>query len=146
MVVSEHLNTVPDGVLVAFGVAEVVPVRLPGGQGTTWRAGQVILKPADSIRAGRCSADVYDGLNGPGFRVPQPVRAVTGDWVALGWACWQWVPGTAADWSGVSPRWPELIAVSRALPAALAKVPVPSWLAAEENPWAIGDRRSGGVG
>ena len=47
--VSEQTDAVPDGVLAAFGVAGVVPVRLPGGQGTTWRAGQVVLKPADSV-------------------------------------------------------------------------------------------------
>ena len=140
VVVLEHLDTVPDGVLAAFGVAGVVPVRLPGGQGTTWRAGQVVLKPADSVRAGRWFAEVYDGLVGPGFRVPRPVRAVSGDWIALGWTCWQWVTGAAADWSGVSPRWPELVAVSRALHAALADVPVPPWRGTEENPWVIGDQ------
>jgi len=137
---AEQMDAVPDGVLAAFGVAGIVPVRLPGGQGTTWRAGPVVLKPADSVRAGRWFAEVYEGLNGPGFRVPRPVRAVSGDWLALGWACWQWVPGTAADWSGVSPRWPELIAGSRALHAALAGVPVPPWRGTEENPWVVGDQ------
>jgi uncharacterized protein (TIGR02569 family) len=137
---SEGSDGVPAGALAAFGVAGTVPVRLAGGQGTTWRAGQVVLKPADSVRAGRWLAEVYDGLNGPGFRVPRPVRAVSGDWVALGWACWRWVAGAPADWSGVSPRWAELIAVSRALHAALADVPVPPWLGTEENPWVIGDQ------
>jgi uncharacterized protein (TIGR02569 family) len=100
----------------------------------------VVLKPADSLRAGRWFADVYDGLAGPGFRVPKPVRAATGDWVAHGWTAWQWVAGAPADWSGVSPRWPELIAVSRALHAALASVPVPPWRGTEENRWVIGDQ------
>lgn len=136
----ERPDTVPGGVLAAFGVAGTAPVRLPSGQGTTWRAGHVVLKPADSVRAGRWFADVYAELNGPGFRVPRPVRAVTGDWVAQGWTCWQWVAGAAADWSGVSPRWPELVAVSRALHAALAGVPVPPWRGTEENRWVIGDQ------
>jgi uncharacterized protein (TIGR02569 family) len=140
VIASEPVDTVPADVLAAFGLAGVVPVRLPGGQGSAWRAGQVVLKPADSVRAGRWFADVYDELNGPGFRVPRPVRAMTGDWVELGWTCWRWVAGAAADWSGVSPRWPELIAVSRALHAALADVPVPPWRASEENPWVIGDQ------
>src|SRR6201999_1896934 len=72
-------------------------------------------------------------------RVPRPVRAANGDWVSDGWTGWQWVAGTAADWTGVSPRWPELVTVSRALHAALADVPVPPWRATEENPWTIGD-------
>lgn len=139
MVVPEHPAPVPEAVLAAFGVGDVVPVRLPGGQGTAWRAGDVVLKPADSTRAARWFAEVYDALTGPGFRVPRPVRAVSGDWVAEGWTASCWVDGTAADWSGISPRWPELAAVSRALHAALASVPVPAWRSTEENPWTIGD-------
>jgi uncharacterized protein (TIGR02569 family) len=130
---------VPEEVLSAFGLDGAAPARLPGGQGTAWRAGQVVLKPVDSDQAGQWFADVYASLNGPGFRVPRPVRALSGDWVALGWAGYQWVPGAAADWSGVSPRWPELVTVSRALHAALAGVPVPSWRRTVENPWTIGD-------
>ena len=144
-----RLDSVPEEVLAAFGLAGTVPMRLSGGQGTAWRAGHVVLKPADSLRAGRWFAEVYDALTGPGFRVPRPVRALTGDWltgdwltgdwVALGWTAYQWVSGTAADWSGVSPRWPAMVTVSRALHAALAGVPVPAWRATEENPWTIGD-------
>jgi uncharacterized protein (TIGR02569 family) len=136
---SERLNGVPEGVLAAFGLAGTVPVRLPGGQGTAWRAGQVVLKPADSVQAGQWFAEVYDALAGPGFRVPRPVRALTGDWVARGWTAYRWVPGAAANWSGVSPRWPDMVAVSRALHAALADVSAPSWRATVENPWTIGD-------
>jgi uncharacterized protein (TIGR02569 family) len=134
-----RLDGVPGEVLAAFGLAGTVPVRLAGGQGTAWRAGQAVLKPADSERAGRWFAEVYDTLSGPGFRVPRPVRSAAGDWVALGWTAYQWVPGIAADWAGDSPRWPEMVTVSRALHAALASVPVPSWRAAEENEWTIGD-------
>lgn len=136
---SARLERVPEGVLAAFALAGSVPVRLSGGQGTAWRAGQVVLKPADSVRAGRWFAEVYDALTGPGFRVPRPVRALTGDWVARGWTAYRWVPGAAADWSGVSPRWPDLVAASRALHAALASVSVPAWRATVENRWTIGD-------
>ncbi len=140
MVTSEWLDVVPEAVLAAFGATGVDPVPLAGGRGTAWRAGQVVLKPADSVREGRWFADVYDALSGPGFRVPRPVRAVTGDWVEHGWTAWQLVAGAPADWSGVSPRWPELIAVSRALHAALAGASVPEWRATMENPWMIGDQ------
>lgn len=132
--------TVPAEVLTAFGLDGTVPRLLPGGQGTAWRARDVVLKPAGSDRAGRWFADVYDTLDGPGFRVPRPVRALTGDWVARGWTCYEWVPGAADGWAGDSPRWPELITASRSLHAALARIPVPSWLAGAENPWAIADK------
>jgi uncharacterized protein (TIGR02569 family) len=136
----QRLDGVPEEVLATFGVAGSAPMRLAGGQGTTWRAGPMVLKPADSLRAGRWFAEVYDALSGPGFRVPRPVRAATGDWVAHGWTAWQCVAGAPADWSGVSPRWPELIAVSRALHAALAGVSAPPWRARVENRWVIGDQ------
>jgi len=137
--VPQRPDGVPEEVLTAFGLAGVTPARLAGGQGTAWRAGPVVLKPVDSVRDGRWFADVYDALDGPGFRVPRPVRALTGDWVALGWAGYQWIAGAPADWSGISPRWPELVAVSRALHAALAGLTTPSWRRAVENPWTIGD-------
>jgi len=140
VVTSEWLDVVPEAVLAAFGATGVDPVPLSGGRGTAWRAGHVVLKRADSVREGRWFADVYDALSGPGFRVPRPVRAVTGDWVEHGWTAWQLVAGAPADWSGVSPRWPELIAVSRALHAALAGASVPEWRATMENPWMIGDQ------
>lgn len=139
MEASQRLDGVPEEVLTAFGLGGAVPLRLPGGQGTAWRAGQLVLKPADSARAGRWFAEVYASLAGPGFRVPRPVRVLTGDWVAHGWTAYQWVPGAAADWSGDSPRWPGLVEVSRALHAALAGVRVPSWRATVENPWTTGD-------
>jgi len=131
---------VPAVVLAAFGVADVTPTPLAGGQGTAWLAGSVVLKPADIDPADRWNADVYDTLSGPGFRVPRPVRADTGDWIAHGWTAWRRVSGTPADWSGVSPRWPELIAGSRALHAALALIPVPRWRVTQDIPWTVGDQ------
>jgi hypothetical protein len=86
----------------------------------------------------------------PGFRVPQPHRAVaedgaTGDWVAQdplagAWVAWQWLPGEPASWSGVSPFWPSLIAASRAFHAALAGRPAPSWLGRDGSQWTVGDQ------
>ena len=75
---AEGLDSVPEEVLAAFGLAGTVPTRLTGGQGTAWRAGHAVLKPADSVRAGRWFAEVYDALTGPGFRVPRLARASGG--------------------------------------------------------------------
>jgi uncharacterized protein (TIGR02569 family) len=138
----------PDpGVLAAFG-AHADPVRLPGGEGTAWRAGQIVLKPAGDPRVARWTAGLYRDLTGrrdPGFRVPAPLRAATGDWVAADpvtgdWVAWQWLPGEPAAWAGVSPFWPRLIAASRAFHAALAGRPAPSWLGRDGSPWTVGDQ------
>jgi len=134
-------------VLAAFGVS-ADPVRLAGGKGTAWRAGETVLKPAGSPRAARWTAELYDSLAsrpGPGFRVPRPVRAESGDWVAAApasgaWVAWEWLPGEPADWSGVSPCWPRLIAASQAFHAALAGRPAPPWLGRDGSPWTVSDQ------
>jgi len=138
----------PDpGVLAAFG-ARADPVPLPGGEGTAWRAGEVVLKPAGDPRVARWTADLYRDLapsgllagRDPGFRVPRPLRAAAGDWVAGGWVAWQWLHGEPASWAGVSPFWPRLIAASRAFHAALAGRPAPPWLGRDGSPWTAGDQ------
>ena len=148
-------------VLASFG-ASAEPVLLPGGQGTAWRAGEVVLKPADDSRVARWTADLYRDLDpldplgllaarrDPGFRVPRPLRTVaeggaTGDWVAQdplagAWVAWQWLPGEPASWAGVSPFWPPLIAASRAFHAALAGRPAPAWLGHDGSQWTVGDQ------
>src|SRR6478752_1468189 len=155
-------------VLTSFGASADL-VSLPGGRGTAWRAGEVVLKPADDPRVARWTADLYRDLNpqdpldplaarrdplaarrDPGFRVPRPLRTVAGDgaagdWVARdpqagAWVAWQWLPGEPASWSGVSPFWPRLIAASRAFHAALAGRPAPPWLGRDGSQWTVGDQ------
>ena len=148
-------------VLASFG-ASADPVSLPGGRGTAWRAGEVVLKPVGDPLVARWTADLYRDLDpldpldplaagrDPGFRVPRPLRAVaedgaTGDWVAQdplagAWVAWQWLPGEPASWSGVSPSWPSLIAASRAFHAALAGRPAPPWLGRDGSQWTVGDQ------
>ena len=154
-------------VLASFG-ASADPVSLPGGRGTAWRAGEVVLKPAGDPRVARWTADLYRDLDpldlldplspldplaarrDSGFRVPRPLRTVaedgaTGDWVAQdplagAWVAWQWLPGEPASWSGVSPFWPSLIAASRAFHAALVGRPAPPWLGRDGSQWTVGDQ------
>jgi uncharacterized protein (TIGR02569 family) len=141
-------------VLASFGT-KADPVALPGGEGTTWRAGEMVLKPAGDPRVARWTAEVYRSLSGiprqdPGFRVPRPLGSAAGDWVAEDpvtgpWVAWQWLPGEPADWAGVSPFWPRLIAASRAFHAALAGRPAPPWLGQDGSPWTAGDQVAWGT-
>lgn len=126
--------------LAAFGASGSVPVPLAGGQGTAWRAGEIVLKPTESRQAARWTAGLYSTLSGSGFRVPRPVRSACGDWMAEGWVAWQWLPGAPADWRGVSPRWGQLLTVSLAFHAALAGIPAPSWLGRDGTQWTVGDQ------
>src|SRR5690348_16254771 len=49
-------------VLTSFGASADL-VSLPGGRGTAWRAGEVVLKPAGDPRVARWTADLYRDLN-----------------------------------------------------------------------------------
>jgi len=143
-------------VLTSFGAGDggdAAAVPLPGGQGTAWRVGQLVLKPAGDPQVARWTAGLYLSLSGhqdPGFRVPRPLRCLAGgepagDWVAQDsetgpWVAWQWLPGEPASWAGRSPFWPRLITASRAFHAALAGRPAPSWLGTDGSQWTVGDQ------
>ncbi|HEX5290697.1 MAG TPA: phosphotransferase [Streptosporangiaceae bacterium] len=99
--------------LASFG-ASADPVSLPGGRGTAWRAGEVVLKPVGDPRVARWTADLYRDLEpsdpsdpsdcldplaarrDPGFRVPRPLRTVAGDGVTG--------DGVTGDWVAQDPR------------------------------------------
>ena len=123
-------------VLADFGIEGVRPVLLPGGEGRSWRAGDVVLKPAGSEAEAQSVAEVFSALPDSGaVRVPRPVRTMSGAWVSGGWVAWSWLPGETA-----TGRWPEIIAAGSALHRLLADVPRPAFLDTRDDVWAIGDR------
>ncbi|WP_328999614.1 TIGR02569 family protein [Kribbella sp. NBC_00709] len=120
-------------VLDAFGLAEPA-VLLPGGQGETWRSGDVVLKRAVSESAWR--AGVLAGLpESEEFRVPRPVRSRTGEWVAFGWEGTELLAG-ATDVR----RQDEVLRAAEAFHATVAGLPRPDFLDALDDPWSNGDR------
>src|ERR1700749_5071799 len=122
-------------VLASFG-ASADPVSLPGGEGTSWRAGNAVLKPVGDLRVARWTADLYRDLaarRDAGFRGPRPLGSVTED-------------GAAGDWVAQDPlgggwvAWPGLIAATRAFHPALAGRSAPAWLGRDGSQWTIGDQ------
>jgi uncharacterized protein (TIGR02569 family) len=119
----------PTEVLQAFA-AEVDPAPLPGGRGTSWRAGAIVLKPANSPSQGEELAALVAGLPEDGFRVARPLGAIDGRFVVSGWSAWRWVEGRHAD-----DRWEEMVALSERLGRVLADRPRPAFLEQLHDPW-----------
>ncbi|MEU7531094.1 TIGR02569 family protein [Saccharothrix sp. NPDC042600] len=122
-------------VLAAFGTS-ADPVLLPGGQGRAWRAGQVVVKPVDSVAETVWRAEVLAALpDSPAFRVSRPVRTADGGWTHDGWEAGLLVAGEP----DVS-RQDDVLRAATAFHAAIADVPRPAFLDARDDPWSHGDR------
>lgn len=146
----------PPQVLAAFGVAGATATALPGGQGSSWLAPPLVLKPVGSdLEAEEVVwlAEALRPLGGAlaeeaGVRLPADVPAdvpagVPGRgrrWVVDGWRAMTWVAGGP----GPAGRWTELLAAARAFTAAVAHLPRPAFLDRRSNPWAVADRAAWG--
>ena len=123
--------------LAGFGLVGT-PERLTGGQGTSWRVGQIVLKPGVDPRYQEWLGAVVAGMEQRGFRLPTVRRAEDGAWVVLRWGAQAFLPGSTvregrADWGSI-------IGVSRALHAATAALQRPEFLDERSDPWAWADR------
>ncbi|MBO0825588.1 MAG: hypothetical protein J2P27_17310 [Actinobacteria bacterium] len=126
----------PQSALAAFGVAGTRPVWLRGGQGTCWRAGDVVLKPAHaSIAELEWWALVSAGIRCERFRIARQLLTADGSAVVAGWCASQFVAGEQRQHS-----WMDALAVGEHLHAALRDVPRPGFLDSRDDPWSIGDR------
>lgn len=126
----------PRQVLAAFGVASQSLVRLDGGQGTSWLAGDLVLKPADlDMPELEWLADVYAQVFCDGFRIARQRRAGNGAVRVDGWCATEYLAGEHAE-----RRWADAIAVGERFHAALRGIPRPGFLDQRASPWAIGDR------
>ncbi|WP_142212921.1 TIGR02569 family protein [Streptomyces sp. SLBN-118] len=122
-------------VLTAFGATEE-PVPLPGGRGSAWRSGPLVLEPAEAAPETVWRAGVLHHLpQTPGFRVARPVPAVDGGWTAHGWEASRLIVGSADP-----DRADDVIRAGEAFHAALRDLPRPRFLGIRDTPWSRADR------
>ena len=129
----------PGDVLAAFGATET-PVRLAGGQGAAWRAGDIVIKPADaSDDVLAWEAGMLAVIPPETVRVARPTRSATGAFVVDGWCASTFCVGRHEP-----RRWLDVIEAGRRLHAALRHVPRPAALEARSDRWAVADRAAWG--
>ena len=126
----------PEEVLESFGLTGAAAQPVSGGQGRTWSAGGVVLKPVDDAVEAAWLGDVLSELAEDGFRINRPVQSASGTWVVDGWSAWELLAGEH-DTSG---RWVEVLRVGERLNAALSGLPRPGFLDSRTHAWAVGDR------
>jgi uncharacterized protein (TIGR02569 family) len=117
--------------LAAFALAGPA-VPLPGGEGRSFRAGDLVLRRenADEVGEAAWRADLFAGIRADGFRVPRPVRTAAGGWIAPGgWTAWTFVEGRPATGADA----PAAARAAAAFHAALAAIPRPEHLAQRDS-------------
>jgi hypothetical protein len=127
-------------VLAAFGLTGPA-VRLRGGQGTSWRVGDVVLKPGVDAEFQQWLGTELATVDQRGFRLPAVRRAVDGSWVVGGWGGQEALEGLE-DVRG--PDWSQLVDSARAFHAATAQLRRPGFLDRRSDPWAVADRAAWG--
>jgi uncharacterized protein (TIGR02569 family) len=138
----------PERVLDLFAVpGDVGP--LPGGQGTSVRAGDLVLSPGRDpavcawlnpvLARLAVRLDERPGRSRRDLRIAMPVPARDGEWVVDGWGASRWEPGTTS-----CTDLDVLVATGRLLHAELAGV-VPSrpeGLSRRDDRWACAEREA----
>lgn len=109
---------------------------LAGREGHAWRAGDIVLKPAD-VPADELEwqAAVIGSIQSRAVRVAPPRRAADGAFVVDGWCATDYLTGAHEP-----ARWPEVIRAGEALHAAIAGQSRPPLLDRRTDRWAVGDR------
>lgn len=128
----------PRPVVAAFGGDPDRLVPLPGGQGTSWRAGPIVLKPAQPGEpipwlATACAAMPAS----PHYRFARWIRATDGSWSVNGWSATRWLPGQRRQGA-----WKARLATAARFHADLPELDSEAltMLEAREDPWSIGVR------
>jgi hypothetical protein len=108
-------------------------VPLDGGGGTSWRAGNIVLKPAAQAEEVGWIAAFVEALDvGDHLRVAKHLSTSDGEHVRAGWAGTEWLEGQHH-----SDRWDEALLVSRVFHAAARKAQAdwPSFMRNRSDPW-----------
>jgi uncharacterized protein (TIGR02569 family) len=128
----------PAHVIAAFGLTGVGGDQLDGGQGRTWRFGDVVLKPVENAVEAAWVASTFDTLRVSGIRVARPIRSSDGRWVVGGWSAQRFVSGRQA------PRYDDIIDASLSLHESLAGIPEPKFLRDRDSVYSWADRLAWG--
>jgi uncharacterized protein (TIGR02569 family) len=105
------------------------PQKLEGGEGRSYRVGELVLKPVDDIARYEWVAELLTNIHSSEFRIAMPKRTELGEFTYLSWGATQFEPGVE-----IHGRWPEKLAVCRELHNCLQRVQIAP-LPPSSDPW-----------
>lgn len=126
----------PPGVALAkaFG-SDATPIVLSGGQGTTYRSGEIILKPTGNIESSNWQAELFSKIESTTeVRIAKPVKSTKGLWVHEGYVAW-----TVLEGKHTVGNYDEKLSASIAFHKLLKDFPKPSFLGTASSSWATAD-------
>ncbi len=130
----QNENIPPQEVLQAFKL-KGTPLLLVGGQGTSYRVGDVVLKPTKNEVEANWLAEIYLKLKSNKFRISKPIPGPNGQWVFQGWTA-----NSFLDGKHIPGNYEGVIKVSKDFHKALAKIPKPDFFDQRNDIWAVADR------
>ena len=120
----------------AFGSSEK-PVLLAGGQGTAYRVGSIVVKPAGNIEEAFWVAELFHTMpTTPEVRFPKPVRSVSGNWIEHGFVAWIFMEGEE-----MGEHYLEKLQASRVFHKALKDISEPAFASLDDSIYAVADRK-----
>ncbi len=129
-------KTIPDSIVEAFG-GQGTPELLQGGQGETYRAGDVVIKPCYDAAEMEGLSEVMNVVVQRGFRTARPLRSTSGHWVVENWQAFEFIEGRP----GIAGREEEALSGCHALHEALRKAypsdTCPPWLKHRRDFWHV---------
>ena len=120
-----------DTILTAFGAESALPVLVDGGQGVTFRAGDLAIKQCDDPRQTEWLSGVMEQLEEKDFRIARPVRNRNGNFVIDGWCASRWLDGTTV----IGDHWHEVINACQSFHRALSNIQWSPALQRPDNPY-----------
>ena len=119
-------------VVEAFG-GTGTPKLLAGGEGRSYHAGSVVLKPAEE--GSEQLAELEQTISGTEFRFPRPIRSIFGRWDCVGWSAKEFAEGRHEPG-----RWSEQINACIAFHRAIKDIPRPGFLDGYKSAWSVADK------
>jgi len=125
--------TPSQNVLDAFELTEI-PLPLTGGEGTSYRCGDCVLKPVANQEEAESIAGMLSILKVDGLRVNKPRKTVNGTWTHDGWVAYAYLEGQESKGNVL-----EKLRVAERLHQGLRDIPAPEFIGKRNHVWEVAD-------